>query len=188
MVFNKAFSDYLIALGGDNKKTELLSRPDTKSNYAWSTEADYPTVTQGKFKLEIDNSSHLNCAKVFLPDSIIAEAPIVTLGSTFYVFGGDSGYSFLRKPSSMIAAFSTITKEWTQIGDLNTARNGHKVIVQKGEFIVVGGMDAGYRSERCKLTKDKSMQCTLFDPVMDGYYNYPGLIRVPDDFCAENLF
>ena len=68
------------------------------------------------------------------------------------------------------------------MGDLNTARYAHQVLVRKGEFYIVGGFGK-YGTERCELLKDNSMQCTTAAPYLDHYANFPGLIPVLDNYC-----
>ena len=103
----------------------------------------------------------------------------------YNIFGGQIGDSGATKT---IAAFSTITKEWEKSGELNFARYGHGVSIQKGTFIVIGGVDfvTGYelerKTERCTLI-DEAIQCTAIDPVLNTYFNYPEMMYIADDYC-----
>ena len=102
---------------------------------------------------------------------------------TFYIFGGDSGPRDYT-PSSTIATFSTVTKEWKKLGELNQARLGHGVFIQQGHFIVVGGYNGNLRTERCTLNED-AISCTLIDPELNGYAFYPEMMSVEQNFCPK---
>ena len=69
------------------------------------------------------------------------------MAETFYIFGGDAGPRD-STPSTTIAAFSTVTKEWKKVGNLNQARFAHGVFIQQGNFIVVGGYSGTLGTER----------------------------------------
>ena len=107
---------------------------------------------------------------------------------TFYMFGGDSQWS-----TSIIAAFSTLTKQWKKMGELNTARDGHGVIIQRGEFIIIGGVETKksgaspivpMSTERCTLTGDK-INCVDVGPWLTNYWSYPEIMHVPHDYCLK---
>ena len=121
--------------------------------------------------------------KVFRQGSYIQRYPIVAMEDTFYIFGGDSGPSN-ETPSNTIAAFSTVTKEWKKLGELNQARLGHGVFIQQGDFIVVGGWE-NLRTEHCTLNQD-AIRCTLINPELDYYYYYPEMMAVNPDYCTLN--
>ena len=113
----------------------------------------------------------------------------MTLRSTFYIFGGVAGPSS-DSPTRTIAAFSTKTKEWKKKGDLNQARWGHKVLVQKDVFITVGGVspygtEKPFGTERCEMQKDDTIRCTVVAPLLTNCMFYAGLIPVLDDYCSE---
>ena len=105
---------------------------------------------------------------------------IVALADSFYIFGGLSHGT----KSSTIAAFSTVTKEWKKLGELKQARYYHGVIIQNGDFVVVGGNDGQLGTERCILSED-TITCTVIDPVLDHYYYYPEMMSVPPNYCLE---
>ena len=79
----------------------------------------------------------------------------------FYVFGG---YDYLSEESrdlATIAQYNPDNDTWTQIGELNTARRQHDVIVSQGAFLVIG-----YGStENCQF-KDNSMTCMSQEPYI----------------------
>ena len=107
---------------------------------------------------------------------------------TFYLFGGDSGPSEFT-PSNTIAAFSTMTKEWKKLGELNKARYAHGVIIQKDDFIVVGGYpNSDYEfdviTEHCTFDED-AIQCTPIDPKLGDYAFYPEMMHVEQNYCEK---
>ena len=122
-------------------------------------------------------------------------SPIVPVERTFYMFGGKRGtngkFYWIQRSISTIAAFSTLTKKWKNIGDLKISRFGHGVIFQRGEFIIIGGesfVDSGQKfslsTERCTL-KDDAIDCTVVDPMLEKYHNYPEMMQVPIDYCPK---
>ena len=105
------------------------------------------------------------------------------MAETFYIFGGDAGPRD-STPSTTIAAFSTVTKEWKKVGNLNQARFAHGVFIQQGNFIVVGGYFGTLGTERCILNEDE-IRCTVIDPELSTYYYYPEMMAVEPDFCPK---
>ena len=105
------------------------------------------------------------------------------MADTFYIFGGDSGPD-IYTASNKIAAFSTVTKEWKKLGELNQARYAHGVFIQQGDFIVVGGNNKNLRTERCTLNED-AIRCTFVDPELDRYAYYPEMMSVEPNFCPK---
>ena len=112
---------------------------------------------------------------------------IVALQASFYIFGGDTG-PLKWNPIKTITVFSTITKEWKKIGELNVARTYHGVFVHRGGFVVTGGpfeyFQPNYPTEFCTLEGD-IIQCKNVDPVLEHYYSYPEMMRVPADYCPK---
>ena len=120
---------------------------------------------------------------LFHQGSYIIRYPIVTLANTFYIFGGDSGPSD-NTPTNPIVAFSTITKEWKKLGELNRARYAHGVFIQQGDFIVVGGYDRKLFTERCTFN-EADIHCTLVDPELENYAYYPEMMAVMPSYCEK---
>ena len=87
--------------------------------------------------------------------------------------------------TNVIAAFNTKAKEWKKVGELNNARRDHQVMVNQGEFIVVGG-EKTKTTERC-LFLDGLIQCELVEPVLKDlpYSDFRELMRVPFDYCPQ---
>ena len=149
----------MIAVGSRepiNRKTELLSRSNI-----WSTQAAYPF---GR--------------KHFYDYSIVA------IKDLFYTFGGATQVPDSSGVTKTIASFSTMTKKWKMCGELKKARGGHGVIVQNGEFVVVGGEHENVFTERCSL-KDDTIHCTAVKPKLSNFDFYPEMIAVPHDYCPK---
>ena len=127
---------YGFAVGGQgpfNAETELLSLAD----WTWSSRAKYPFA----------NSISLHATAMH--------------NDVFYVFGG---YDYLSEESrdlATIAQYNPDSDTWTQIGELNTARRQHDVIVSQGAFLVIGYGSA----ENCQL-KGNSMTCMSQEPYI----------------------
>ena len=66
----------------------------------------------------------------------ISRFGLITLENFVYILGGYCGGS----ATSRIAKFASNT--WTDIGNLETARFGHRAIVNSGRVYVVGGYNA----------------------------------------------
>ena len=69
---------------------------------------------------------------------------------------------------------------------MSIARFGHGVIVQKGQFVVIGGVtdnfEQKYATELCTL-KDDSIECKTFDS--ENSKTSPQMMRVPPEFCPK---
>ena len=73
--------------------------------------------------------------------------------------------------------------QWTRAGRLNQARYGHNVIYDGQHIMVVGGNN--YRqTEKCLLNSG-TVTCTLQNPELPNYQNYPELFLIPDAFCKN---
>ena len=103
--------------------------------------------------------------------------PVVALGSSFYIFGGDNG-----SISATIACFSTISKQWSKVGELNDARYAHGVFADADHFVVVGGYGS-FSTERCYFTNKSQLQCETVNPVVDYYIYYPEMMSVQENYC-----
>ena len=119
--------------------------------------------------------------EIFRQASYLFDYSIVAMDSSFFIFGGYYNYNGLNT----IASFDTNRKQWKKLGQLNQARRGHGVIIQEGQFLVVGGGQLrSFGTERCQLN-DRSIQCTTVEPKLSGYYYYPELMSVPANFCPK---
>ena len=73
--------------------------------------------------------------------------------------------------------------EWRKLGYLNKARHAHGVIIHQEEFIIVGGIGT-LGTERCILNGD-SVQCSTVDPQLEGYFGYPEMMSIHENFCPK---
>ena len=67
------------------------------------------------------------------------------------------------------------------MGNLSVGRHSHGVIQVSNEFIVVGGERSGDKdepTESCKFN-EQSMTCTMREPKLSAFANYPELMLVP---------
>ena len=106
---------------------------------------------------------------------------IVNREDDFYIFGGYDGSS---SNSDKIVKFSTATENWTQVGSLSQARQGHGVIRTGGSFLVVGGSYGTFSTEKCHFDQADKMTCVTMEPALKDYVQYPELLLVPADYCV----
>ena len=98
----------------------------------------------------------------------------------FYYFGSEdtlnSGYAALNS----ILCLNAITWTWSNVGQLNSARSGHGVILIDNTFMVIGG--SGHpRNEVCHLNNGR-FTCERKTSSLSHYYRTPLLFLVSDDF------
>ena len=106
---------------------------------------------------------------------------IVNREDDFYIFGGYDGSS---SNSDKIVKFSTATENWTQVGSLKQARYGHGVIQTGESFLVLGGWDGSFFTEKCHFHHADKMTCVTMEPALKDYVQYPELLLVPADYCV----
>ena len=104
---------------------------------------------------------------------------IVNREDDFYIFGG-----YVGSYSDKIVKFSTATENWTQVGSLSQARQGHGVIRTGGSFLVVGGSYGTFSTEKCHFDQADKMTCVTMEPALKDYVQYPELLLVPADYCV----
>ena len=78
------------------------------------------------------------------------------------------------------------TTEWSIVGRLKYIRGEHGVIFDGSRFLVVGGSNSlgDLMTEIC-TPSDEGITCVDDYPILRHYTNYPELLLVPDDFCAD---
>ena len=74
--------------------------------------------------------------------------------------------------------------QWTQVGELNEARQGHKIIYDGQYLLVIGGL-LTQSTEKCSI-KEGSVSCTSQNPELSNYDAYPELFPISDDFFKIN--
>ena len=101
---------------------------------------------------------------------------------SFYIFGG---YLTSNQHSNVIGRLDTKTMKWSKFGELNKGRCGHNAVEVQGQVLVIGGGDGnsnGVKTERCTFAKN-GMNCSLQNPHLEHYWQYPELHIVSDNFC-----
>ena len=133
-------TEYGFAVGGCNvcnAETELLRIAD----WTWERRAKYPFAKYIRYHASVMHDQ------------------------MFYVVSGygkiDEEWTYV----STIAQYDPDNDKWTKVGDLNTARMYHNVIVSQGVFLVVGNGP----TEKCQL-EGNSMVCVDQEPNL--YYRY----------------
>ena len=109
-------------------------------------------------------------------------APIVHVGDSFYLFGGDSIATANEKT---IGRLDIKTRKWTNAGSLVTGRCGHNAIYD-GQYVLIVGGNGDFKTEKCTISKDQ-VTCSSQAPELNFYYNYPELFLVPKDYCKQLL-
>ena len=107
--------------------------------------------------------------------SSISHFSMLYYGNGFIIFGNNGS-------TSVIARLDLQTTSWIKLGDLKVGRSHHNVIYDGDVFIVVGGSNSK-KTEKCSLS-GSTMTCTEQEPTLTGYYWYPALVMVPEDFCT----
>ena len=104
----------------------------------------------------------------------------------FTIFGGgclgDSDDTALKS----IVTFDLETQQWSKIGEMKQARQGHNMISHpNGALYVIGGMDPesvdDLYTEKC--TYNGSFECESQQPVLTSYTYYPELKLVNENYC-----
>ena len=111
----------------------------------------------------------------------IADYAMIAIGDLFYILGGitELTASYEYTTSSTIATFSTTTREWKKVGELNKKRYGHLVLPLNGEIVVVGGGD----TERCIFDENSMIECTEVQPYLRAVPEMMTLVS--SDYCKK---
>ena len=68
---------------------------------------------------------------------------------------------------------------------------GHGAVLIDGFFLVVGGYNDNFQTEKCELHQG-TVSCTSQTPVLSGYERYPELFLISESFCQiwvnKNVF
>lgn len=153
----------MLALGSDDhNRAELY----TFATGEWSATAAYP----------------------FRPE--ISWPGLVEMGGDFYSFGGLQRYGVDMYGDMMneIARFSPRSNKWTQLGQLNVARESAAVTIINNAFYIVGGgterpsnWDKVTPTEKCTLVGTSGIECVNISNTQA--FLSPAAFAVPDDFC-----
>ena len=99
----------------------------------------------------------------------------------FLIFGSNHGNG--NGSNGTIGRLGIETRRWTNVGTMVNARNGHQVIWTGAEIMVVGG-GGEQKTEKCVESTGR-WTCTEQKATLDGYWLYPEMMMVPDDFCKS---
>ena len=101
----------------------------------------------------------------------------------FFVFGGKGDY---WDDFGSIGRLDAVTLTWSLAGSLKQARNGHAVIFDGTQFLVIGG-PGEFKTENCVPNGD-TVTCTEQQKGFDHYYSYPELMLVDGNYGNDCLF
>ena len=99
-------------------------------------------------------------------------------GDSFYYFGG-----FDRRGNlGLILRLSAATFTWSNIGKLNSPRNGHGVTLTGSTFMVIGGRNI-HPNEACTLNNGE-FTCEEQSSTLNRYAWTPLLFHVSENFVS----
>ena len=98
----------------------------------------------------------------------------IHFGGFGYTDGGDL---------DLIARLDSQTYEWSKIGRLKQKRRKHNVILTQSDFLILGGQDRPFKTERCSY-ENKTISCSTQTPELSDYI-FPILIPVSSSYCKE---
>lgn len=163
----------ILAVGSleKHKQAELLSTTTEK----WTAIEDYP---YSGLNLNRTLISKLHRFYFPLKDFWIYAAATVHARGSYFIFGGwIDDYK-----TDVIAKFNPDIKQWSSVGQLNSARYSHGAIVIDDQFLVVGGNNQ-QKTERCYFVGDE-INCISQEPTLVKYRHWPELIFVGNNYCV----
>ena len=98
----------------------------------------------------------------------------------FFIFGGRKWSNGDYYDLSGIGRLDAITRKWSVAGYLKNARNGHAVVFDGTQFLVIGG-DGHQKTENCVPNGD-TITCTEQKLELGYYTDYPELMLVDEDY------
>ena len=103
---------------------------------------------------------------------------VIFHGRSLYYFGGtDENHNDLNS----ILRLDSGSWTWSNVGQINSARNGHEVILVGEKVMVVGG--AGTKNnEACLLMVNGHFNCTELSSNLTDYALYPILFAVAENY------
>ena len=93
---------------------------------------------------------------------------------------------FIRKESST----TLVKRTWSLAGKLNQGRQGHGIVFDEGQFLVIGGHadhlkpDETLKTENCILNGG-TVTCTRVGEGLSDYKYYPELALVANDYGID---
>ena len=106
----------------------------------------------------------------------LAGYAVIFHGGYHYYFGGLDGNS----ESNSILRLSGTSWTWSNVGQLNSAREGHSAILIGNTVTVLGGYGTK-RNEACSIDNEQ-INCTYLSSGLAWYWWYPILHSVDQDY------
>ena len=94
----------------------------------------------------------------------------------FFIFGGMSNSKILRE----IGRLDAVTRTWSLAGSLNKPRDGHAVVFDGFQFLVIGG-DGDFKTENC-VPNETTVNCTEQQLGLDNYEAYFEIMLVDANY------
>ena len=129
------------------------------------------------------------CILTPVKESQLACYASVFFEQAFFIFGGWSGV----KSDSNIGRLDAVTRSWSLVGSLKQARNGHAVIFDGTQFLVIGG-SGNSKTENCvpnsftsyspryETRHGTTITCTEQKVELVNYADYPVLMLVDENY------
>ena len=109
-------------------------------------------------------------------DTSLSYYAVVFDAGNFYYFGGLGDTGDLNS----ILRLNAATWAWSTVGQLNSARRGHGVMMVGNTFMVIGGVEI-QPTETCNLNNGQ-FTCEEKNTRLNRYYYTPSVFLVSDDF------
>ena len=122
--------------------------------------------------------------KILTKANFVHRAAVIHHQKAYLYFGG---YTNNTEFDRTIAQLDGRTFQWSIIGQLNQGRNGHNVVQLQDKFLVIGGYNydlGSVMAEKCVYSKG-NMKCTVQQPSLYYYTDFPELLAVPETYCNK---
>ena len=114
----------------------------------------------------------------FRQESKLAYAASIYFDKAYYIFGGRSSATDNSKD---IGRLDAVKRTWSLAGSLVQGRNGHGVIFDGRQLLVIGGYKGTYKTEVCDIIEE-TVTCTQQQNGLFNYEIYPELFLVDEDY------
>ena len=109
----------------------------------------------------------------------ITQAPIIHVGDSFNLFGGDYGLEDGKK----IGRLSIEMRRWSSAGSLATGRHGSNAIYD-GQYVLVVGGFRDMKTEKCSISSGR-VTCATQLPELYDYFKNPEVFPASFGFCKQ---
>ena len=86
-----------------------------------------------------------------------------------------------RRSLNSILRLSGSSWTWSNVGQLNSVRHGHGVILVGNKFMILGGYNAIFKNEACSL-ENEQFTCTELSSSLSKYSYMPILHLVDENY------